>query len=128
MSTVPAPDSGIASLLQFLSGAGSPLVTSVTSSSTVQSALANASPADLIQLSSQALQFQQAEGLFSGTASTEPPDSAELAAPATPALPEASTTSGSFSPSQLASYQSQLQLFQAQTLLDTSGSSVSVLG
>jgi hypothetical protein len=118
MSSVAAPNPGIASLLQFLAGAESPLVSSVTSSSPVQSALENASPADLIQLSAQALQFQQVEGLFSTTSSADP----ELPAPS------ASAASESFSPSQLASYQGQTQLEQVQTLLGTSGTSVSVLG
>lgn len=116
MISVAAPNPGIASLLQFLSGAASPLISSVTSSSPVQSALENASPADLIQLSAQALQFQQVEGLFSTTSSADP------------ALPAPSASSGSFSPSQLASYQSQTQLEQVQTLFGTSGTSVSVLG
>ncbi|MGD1070973.1 MAG: hypothetical protein ABSB15_12600 [Bryobacteraceae bacterium] len=113
MSSV-APNSGIASLIEFLSGAGSPLIASVVSSSTVQSAIENASPADLIQLSSQALQYQQAEGLFSTASSADP---------VTP-----TPSAGSFSPSQLASYQSQAQLEQVQTLLGPSGTSVSVLG
>jgi len=69
MSSIPAANpgvssSGASSVLQFLSSAASPLVSSVISSASVQSALESASPADLIQLSAQALRYQEAEGLF----------------------------------------------------------------
>jgi hypothetical protein len=115
MSSVPAANpgatnSGASSVLQFLSSAASPLVSSLTSSASVQSALENASPADLIQLSAQALKFQEAEGLFS---------------PSTTATPSADL--GSFTPSQLASYQSQTELAQEETLLGTEGASINVL-
>ena len=97
-------------MLQFLSSAASPLVSSVISSASVQSALESASPADLIQLSAQALRYQEAEGLFS---------------PSTTAAPSADFAN--FTPSQLASYQSQTDLAQEETLLGTDGSSINVL-
>jgi hypothetical protein len=110
MSSVPAANPGVTNVLQFLSSAASPLVSSLTSSATVQSALENASPADLIQLSAQALKFQEAEGLFS---------------PSTTAAPSADLSS--FTPSQLASYQSQTALAREETLLGTEGTSINVL-
>lgn len=115
MSSVPVANpsganSGASSVLQFLSSAASPLVSSLTSSSSVQSALESASPADLIQLSAQALRYQEAEGLFSPSATAAP--SADFA---------------SFTPSQLASYQSQTDLTKEETLLGTEGTSVNVL-
>jgi hypothetical protein len=112
MSSVPAtnPNPGAGSVLQFLSSAASPLVSSLTSSASVQSALASASPADLVELSAQALNYQVAEGLFS---------------PSTTAAPAADPAS--FTPSQLASYQSQTQLTQEQTLLGTEGTSINIL-
>lgn len=97
-------------MLQFLSSAASPLVSSVISSASVQSALESASPADLIQLSAQALRYQEAEGLFS---------------PSTTAAPSADFAN--FTPSQLASYQSQTDLAQEETLLGTEGASINVL-
>jgi hypothetical protein len=132
MSSVAAPNSGTASLLQFLSGAGSPLTTSVTSSPSVQSAIQDASPVDLAQLSAQAVQLQQADGLFSVSSSADPGVTEDnLLASLSPAPSTASGSSaapsGSISPSQLASYLSQAQLEQAQTLLGTAGTSVGVL-
>jgi hypothetical protein len=137
MGSVTSPNPGVADLLQILSTAGSPSLSSVLSSSSVQSALTNASPADLVQLSDQALQLQVANGLFG---SPDPSQTAGLFSGASPYNPSTildnlltslyspssgSTTAGtptspaSSTANQLAIYQSELQSEQAQALLGT---------
>jgi hypothetical protein len=73
MSTVSATNTntGIADLMQIFSNAATPALSSLLSSSQVQSALATASPADLVQLSDQALQLQEVDGLFGGSSPTQ---------------------------------------------------------
>lgn len=61
---------GIADLMQIFSSAATPAVSSVLSSSSVQAALAKAPPADIVQLSEQAMQLQEADGLFGAAAPT----------------------------------------------------------
>jgi len=78
MSAVSAANPGIASLSQLLSSAGSATLTSALSTPAVQSALQNAPAGDIVRLSDQALQLQEAASLFglpasSSTAAT--PDS-----------------------------------------------------
>jgi hypothetical protein len=70
MSTVPATNSntGITDLMQMLSSAAPPALSSLMSSSTMQAALGKESPADLVQLSEQAMQLQEVDGLFGGSA------------------------------------------------------------
>ena len=77
MSSVSSVNPGVADLLQTFWKNGTSPVSTALSSSGVQSALAIASPGDLVQLSSQALQLQQVAGLFgpsevsNGTAATQ---------------------------------------------------------
>jgi hypothetical protein len=71
VSSTSATSTGIADLMQMFSSAATPALSSLLSSSTVQSALGKASPADLVQLSDQALQLQEVDGLFSSTAPTQ---------------------------------------------------------
>jgi hypothetical protein len=68
MGTVPT-SAGLADLMQALSNAGSPLA-STLSSPAVQSALENASPADIVKLSDQALALQETDTLFGISDST----------------------------------------------------------
>ena len=71
MSSVSPTSTGISDLMQIFSAAATPAVSSLLSSSKVQSALAKAPPADIVQLSDQAMQLQEVDGLFGGsTAST----------------------------------------------------------
>jgi hypothetical protein len=70
MSSVNSASSGVAALLQTFYSSNSALP-SALSSSTVQSALQQASPGDLVQLSAQALQLQQVTGLFGGAAGSD---------------------------------------------------------
>jgi len=145
-------DPGMTYLTQLLSSSGSPLVSSGLSSSQIQSVLQDASPSDIVQLSDQAMQLQSVDLLFgnpdtSQTASLFPASSTSnssaildniLATLTTPSNPTTSNASGSSAaPSlagQMASYQSQLQTEEMQTLFGTSsttavpGTSLSVLG
>ena len=76
MGTV-ASSAGVADLLQALSSAGSPLA-STFSSPAMQAALQNASPADIVKLSDQALALQETDVLFgvsnsgAGSATSDP--------------------------------------------------------
>src|SRR5580658_6986910 len=71
MSAVTSVNPGIANLSQLLSSTGSASISSALSSPTVQSALNNAPPADLVQLSQQAVQLQEASGLFGSSDSSD---------------------------------------------------------
>jgi hypothetical protein len=64
MTSVSANPSGIADLLQTFSGTGT------LPSTKVQTALQSASPGDIVQLSDQAVQLQQAGDLFAGSGSS----------------------------------------------------------
>ena len=70
MSSVATTNPGLSSLLQTLS-ATSPQLSSILSSSTVQSALKNASPQDIVKLSAQALELQQVSSLFGSSIGTQ---------------------------------------------------------
>jgi hypothetical protein len=143
MSTVTAVNSGVADLLQIFSNAGSPSLASALSSSGVQSALQGASPADIVQLSDQALQLQVANDLFAsadpsqtgGLFSAASPSSSSLAlenlltnlysppSTASPAIPAAPAPSLA---DQIATYQGNLQAEQLQAFFGvnpTSGTS-----
>jgi hypothetical protein len=63
--------SGLVNLMQMLTSAAPPAVSSLIASKNVQAALAKSSPQDIVQLSDQAMQLQMADGLFgsSGTSS-----------------------------------------------------------
>jgi hypothetical protein len=126
MSTV-AVNPGVAALLQILSNAGAPSLSSALSTTSIQSALQAASPADIAQLSDQAVQLQVANSLFANTSPSQTVFSASslsnsnvalenlltnLYSP-TPTTPPSSTASAA---SQIATYQSQLQNEQLQAL------------
>jgi hypothetical protein len=59
--------SGLVNLLQMLTSAAPPDVSSLLASKNVQAALAKASPTDIVQLSDEAMQLQMADGLFGGS-------------------------------------------------------------
>lgn len=145
-ATTPAINPGLADVLNILSNSASPSLSSLLSSSNVLSALQNASPADLVQLSDEALQLQtvdslfgspdpsQTDGLF-GSSST--PSSATTLDNIVANLTQPASGSASVAPStsianQLAIYQGQLQAENTQALFGptagTTGSAVNVLG
>jgi hypothetical protein len=68
---------GITDLMQILTSAATPAFSSVLTSKTMQAALAKAPPADIAQLSQQAMQLQEADGLFGAPAATNMPMAAE---------------------------------------------------
>ena len=72
MSTVSATNTttAVSDLMQAFSASAPPAIASLLSSTKVESALDKASPADLVQLSDQAMQMQEVNGLFGSAAST----------------------------------------------------------
>jgi hypothetical protein len=128
MGSVASAGFSVANLLQTLTS-GSPQVSSALSSSTVQTALQSASTSDLVELSGQAVQLQEADLLF-GDSNTA------TGAPITPTIPSAlnplsslMSSSSSTAPStapladQLAGYQSDLQSQEMQSLFGIAQSS-----
>jgi hypothetical protein len=71
MSAISASSTSISDLMQTFSSVATPALSSLLSSSQVQSALAKSSPADIVQLSDQAMQLQEVDGLFGSSPSTE---------------------------------------------------------
>jgi hypothetical protein len=136
MATIAAVNPGVSDLLQILSNAGSPSLTSALSSTNIQSALQAASPADIVQLSDQAVQLQVANDLFAsadpsqtdGLFSALSPSSSNSSSNAlldnllTNLYPAATTPSLASPPTQasltdqIATYQGQLQTEQLQAL------------
>ena len=76
MSSVSVVPSGVSDLLQTFIKSGSSPVSPTLSSASVQSALAIASPGDLVQLSQQALQLQTVAGLFASSGASGGSDAA----------------------------------------------------
>lgn len=72
MSTVSS--TGITDLMQMFSTSATPAVSSLLSSSKVQTALEKAPVADIVQLSDQATRLQEVDGLF-GQVATAPQSS-----------------------------------------------------
>ena len=79
MSTVSSTSTGIADLMQIFSSVATPAVSSLLSSSQVQTALAKAPAADIVQLSDQAMQLQEVDGLFGGSTATSATESSGMA-------------------------------------------------
>src|SRR5580692_1236108 len=71
MSAVTSVNPGIADLSQLLSSTGSASISSALSTPSVQSALQNASPVDVATLSQEAVELQEANGLFGSPGSTQ---------------------------------------------------------
>lgn len=131
MGSVATSDgSGTATLIQLLSGTGSALSSSGLSSSQLQSALKGASPSDIVQLSDQALQLQVADGLFGSPEASQTAGLYSAGALFSAPSPTSSsatldgilaTLSGAASSTtpvsdQFATYQSELQAEQVQSL------------
>jgi hypothetical protein len=116
MGSVAATSNGLSDLLQTLTNENSPLLSTV-SSPAIQAALENAPASDIVQISNQAMQLQQAEAIF-GTSSTASSPTDSLFAALAPAGSSA-TSSASASPlvNQLAAYEGNAQTQETQTLL-----------
>jgi hypothetical protein len=131
MSAVPSVNSGVADLTQWLSSTGTTSASSALSSKAVQSALQSASSADLVQLSQQALDLQEASGLFGNAGSSSTAANPEtLLLQALNSAITGSTTSGS--PAQAsaaaATATDTSALQQVSELLGSNSSSVNLLG
>jgi hypothetical protein len=107
MGSVASTNSGLSDLLQTLSNDNSPLLSTLTSPA-VEAALEKAPPGDIAQISKEAQQLQIADAIF-GDAGTSTSGSS------------ASTSAASLA-EQLAAYQSNSQIQDAQTLLGISPS------
>jgi hypothetical protein len=97
MGSTNSVNPGVADVLQILSGAGAASISSVLSSTSVQSALESASLGDIVQLSQQALQLQEAGTLFGipGASQTAVNSSTAATAAETAASEEVSALFGS---------------------------------
>jgi hypothetical protein len=71
MGSIPPVNPGVSDLLQTLSNSGLTSVSSTLSTPAVQTALENASPGDIVSLSAEAVQLQEATGLFPSADSTQ---------------------------------------------------------
>jgi hypothetical protein len=71
MGSTSSVNPGVADVLQILSSAGSASLSSALSSPSVESALDSASPGDIVHLSKQALQLQEAGILFGSPAASQ---------------------------------------------------------
>lgn len=129
MGSVASTNSGLSDLLQTLSNENSPLL-STLSTPTVEAALQNAPARDIAEISEEAQQLQIADAIFgdssastSGAASGTPSDSlfSELtSADSSATAGSSSSTSAASLVEQLAAYQSNSQIQEAQTLLGIS--------
>jgi hypothetical protein len=116
MGSVASTSNGLSDLLQTLTNENSPLL-STLSSPAIQAALQNAPASDIVQISDQAMQLQDAEALF-GTPATASTPTDSLFAALTPAgSSAASPAPGASLADQLAEYQGNIQTQEAQTLL-----------
>jgi len=128
MGSVASINPGVADLLQTLSNLTSP----VFSSPEVTSALENAPPADIVQLSIAANQLEGVDAMFGISDGSNADTSGILAnlgdlsagsTGATASTQSSSTVTSTASPAdQVASYQTALQSAETQGLLDGSGS------
>jgi hypothetical protein len=125
MGSVSSINPGVADLLQTLSNVNSP----VLSSPAAVSALENASPSDIVQLSVEATQLQSVDamfGIYDGASSpsanlSDVLASIEASVPGSAASPSASSATSSAVPpaDQLAGYQASWQAQETTALLGT---------
>jgi hypothetical protein len=129
MSAIGSVNPGVADLFNWLSSTGAAPVTSVLSSPAVQTALQSSSPGDLVQLSQQALQLQQAGSLFGSSDSVETSATPEsLLLQALTSSISGSPTPGSETTSTAAATTSALALEQAYQLFGTNSNSGTASG
>ena len=121
MGSVASTSNGLSDLLQTLTNENSPLL-STLSSPAIQAALQNAPASDIVQISDQAMQLQDAEALFGAPTTSSTPTDSLFAALTPPGSSATTSAAGSSLADQLASYQGNLQTQEAQTLLGTAPS------
>jgi hypothetical protein len=129
MSAIGSVNPGVADLFNWLASTGATSVTSGLSSPSVQTALQSSSPSDLVQLSQQALQLQQAGSLFGSSDATQTSATPEslllqaLTSSIAGSPVNGSATPGSESTSTAAATTSALALEQAYQLFGTNSNS-----
>ena len=116
MGSVASTSNGLSDLLQPLTNENSPLL-STLSSPAIQAALQNAPASDIVQISDQAMQLQDAEALFGTTTTASTPTDSLFAALTPPGSSATSPAPGASLADQLAEYQGNIQTQEAQTLL-----------
>jgi hypothetical protein len=114
-------NNGLSDLLQTLTNENSPLLSTLSSPS-IQSALENAPPSDIVEISDQAQQLQSMDALFGISSSSENSSTSLFSALATEessggSSAASSLNTGSSLADQLAAYQGNMQTQEAQTLL-----------
>ena len=127
MGSISSVNPGVSDLLQTLSSAELASGSTVLSSPAVQSALQNASPGDIVQLSARAIQLQEADGLFGSAQSTQTAASIILqalnnsksASTTTGAATSGSTTGSTTAPSTAATALAASQLEEVTGLFGT---------
>jgi hypothetical protein len=120
MGSVSSTNAGLSDLLQTLSNENSPLLGTL-SSPAIETALENAPPGDIAQISDEAMQLQFADAIFgdpnsSSTSSNSLFSELESITSAGATSPTATTSPSSLA-DQLAAYQGSSQLEQTQALL-----------
>lgn len=116
-----ATNNGLSDLLQTLTNENSPLLSTLSSPS-IESALENAPPSDIVEISAQAQQLQSMDALFGISSSTGNSSTSLFSALATAESSAGSSAASSLNPGssladQLAAYQGNMQTQEAQTLL-----------
>ncbi len=141
MGSVASTNAGLADLMQNLTSASSPLASEL-SSPAMQTALENAPPGDIVQLSNEALQLQEVGTLFGDPSQTNsaidpnsilaalyPSSSASTTAESSllsaASAASGSSTSSSSLASHLASYQYAQQSNQVEALFGTTPTTTS---
>jgi hypothetical protein len=113
-ATNPASNQAISQLLQQLSNENSPLL-STFASPAVESALQNAPPSDIIQISDQAFQLQETDALFGQTGTTSTASPADSFFSQLEAIGSGTTSTPSLA-DQASAFQGNSQLQQIQSL------------
>jgi len=92
MGSAPTNSFSVSGLFQTLTGAGSPQLAATLSTPAVQAALQNAPTSDLVDLSSQALKFQETGQLFGSDSTAETATLASILYPLASLLAKANST------------------------------------
>lgn len=114
-------NNGLTDLMQTLTSENSPLLSTLSQPS-IQSALENAPPSDIVEISEEAQQMQSVDALF-GISSTANTSTDSLFSALADAVSSASSSAassldtGSSLADQLAAYQGNMQTQETQTLL-----------
>lgn len=131
MSSVTSVNPAVSDLLQTFSSDAPASLSTALSAPAVQSALQNASPADLLQLSVQALQLQQVAGLFGNldaSQTTTDPGALVLQALANQSSSSTAAPVSSIAGAQDPAEQEASDLFGTNSATGAANSSISLLG